>query len=628
MENLIEKLNFIMANMSDYEYILLAFIVITILLLLAIFFVLKDKNKFKDIVEENLKSFKNTFELSDDAILILSNKNTIIYANLSMLKLLKIREYKNKILNPIPKIKIKKVWHSLDILIEDNAKRIDTKPLLFPNIVFQLLDEDEISINLNIDNIKLNKKDRYRFISIQNLTKHHIHARESFRHKLTGLPNQLQALKDLVSLYSKLHHNNNKTALVLMNLDNFARLRSIIGYDEANTILIKFSTYLKYILEEYDMNIYHTYENYFLLTVTNLKERKDAIDIVQRIQDEVKESYQLDNLNIHLSLSAGISIYPDSGTSRKLLDNVYKALSQAQKYGDGQIHLYLPPKSKFEYDEVTLHNDMQGALDNKEFEVYYQPIVDASTKEVVSGEALIRWKHPKFGLIPPDAFISLMEQTGFIIKLGQYIIKSVFAQQKRWELFGFKKIQVSINMSMIEIATGNYVDFIEQNLKEFNLDPQSVKFEITEGRAMISEEDTKQYFVALKELGVSISLDDFGTGYTSFTYLKKFPADVLKIDKSLVDYILTNKEDQGIVKGIIKLGHNLGMKIVVEGIENLEMVEMLLSFDCDYMQGYHFAKPLQVFEFQKLLRKGEIGESIFIEKDDKNIKDDFFLELD
>ena len=627
MENLIEKLNFIMANMSDYEYILWAFIVITVLLLLAIFFVLKDKNKFKNIVEENLKCFKNTFELSDDAILILSNKNTILYANISMLKLLKIREYKNQILNPIPRVKIKKVWHSLDILIQDNAKRIDTKPLLFPNIVFQLLDEDEISINLNIDNIKLNKKDRYRFISIQNLTKHHIHARESFRHKLTGLPNQLQALKDLVSLYSKLHQNNNKTALVLMNLDNFARLRSIIGYDEANTILIKFSTYLKSIQDEYDMNVYHTYENYFLLTITNLKERGDAKNIVQKIQDEVKESYQLDNLNIHISLSAGISIYPDSGTSRKLLDNVYKALSQAQKYGDGQIHLYLPPKSKFEYDEVTLHNDMQGALDNKEFEVYYQPIVDASTKEVVSAEALIRWKHKDYGLIPPDAFISLMEQTGFIIKLGQYIIKSVFAQQKRWELFGFKKIQVSINVSMIEIATGDYVDFIEQNLKEFNLDPQSVKFEITEGRAMISEEDTRQYFVALKELGVSISLDDFGTGYTSFTYLKKFPADVLKIDKSLVDYILTNKEDQGIVKGIIKLGHNLGMKIVVEGIENVEMVNMLASFDCDYMQGYHFAKPLQVFEFQKLLRKEEIDESIFVDKDDKDVKDDFFLDL-
>jgi polar amino acid transport system substrate-binding protein len=155
---------------------------------------------------------------------------------------------------------------------------------------------------------------------------------------------------------------------------------------------------------------------------------------------------------------------------------------------------------------------------------------------------------------------------------------------------------------MVEINTGEFVQHVERKLGEHQVNPECIKFEITEGLAMINESETEKYFLALKKLGVGISLDDFGTGYTSFGYLKKFPADNVKIDKSLVDYILTNEEDQRIVKAIIELAHTLGMKIVVEGIENQKMVDIIASYGCDYMQGYHFSKPLPVFEFQKLIR--------------------------
>jgi EAL domain-containing protein (putative c-di-GMP-specific phosphodiesterase class I) len=222
---------------------------------------------------------------------------------------------------------------------------------------------------------------------------------------------------------------------------------------------------------------------------------------------------------------------------------------------------------------------------------------------VIAAEALIRWIHPEFGMIPPDHFIALMEKTGFIIHLGEFIVDEVFKQLMNWHKFGFRSIQVSINVSMVEIATGEYVKYVIKKFEEYKIDPASVKFEITEGMAMIGETQTKRYFKELKSLGAGISLDDFGTGYTSFGYLKKFPADVLKIDKSLVDYVLESVEDQRIVHGIIDLGHTLGMKIVVEGIENKEMVAMLRDFGCDYMQGYHFSKPLPSLEFQKFIRQ-------------------------
>jgi polar amino acid transport system substrate-binding protein len=246
---------------------------------------------------------------------------------------------------------------------------------------------------------------------------------------------------------------------------------------------------------------------------------------------------------------------------------------------------------------------MQSALEKGEFEVYYQPIVKADTHEIVAAEALIRWIHPTYGFIPPDVFIGLMEQTGFIIKLGKYILEQVLKQQKRWELFNFKKIEVSINVSVIELNTGVFDQHVEKELQRHKVDPGSIKFEITESSAMGGEEKAVKYFKKLKKLGVGISLDDFGTGYTSFDYLKKFPADIVKIDKTLVDNILESKEDQRIVNAMIELGHNLGMKVVVEGVENKKMATLLASYGCDYLQGYHFSKPLPVFELQEWIRE-------------------------
>ncbi|HFQ61281.1 MAG TPA: GGDEF domain-containing protein, partial [Epsilonproteobacteria bacterium] len=323
---------------------------------------------------------------------------------------------------------------------------------------------------------------------------------------------------------------------------------------------------------------------------------------IDDIQKQLASFYKMQDVKLHLTASVGISIYPDSGTTRDLLDKAYKALSQAQGYGDGRIQIYEAEALVHDYDELLLHNEMHQAVEKNQFEVYYQPIIESYEKEVVSAEALIRWNHPKYGLISPDIFIPIMEKTGFIVELGKFVLEEVLKQQKRWELFKFKKIDVAINITLFEIDTKDFVENVAKQIQHHQVNPSLIKFEITEGSAMISEESTQKQFWNLKKLGVGISLDDFGTGYTSFIYLKKFPADILKIDKTLIDYILTNKEDQRIVKAMIELGHNLGMKVVAEGIENDRMSELLTSYGCDLLQGYYFGKPLPVFEFQKLLR--------------------------
>jgi len=601
----LDQLGQIISQMTKGEYLFIG-----ILFLLTGFFFyrvfsVKRRNKRKETVENHLKILQKSFDISKDAMLILSTANEVIYANRSMIKLFHLDEnYLLKVMENIPKIKVKNTWMALDTFVGENRTKLTDTLLSFPRVLLKVSDDDEIPVNLYMDTVSMGTDHTlyYKVISIEDLRKEKKSSVTESRHKLTDLPDTMQMFKDLPAFYSKVHLEKNKIALILLRLDNFSRLRSIVGYEESNAVLKKFATYLETIAEDLKLSVYHTFDNNFLLTVTNLKSIDEARKLVEDIQLELVSLHNKEDLNLHLTVSAGIAVYPDSGSIRNLLDHTYKALVKGKDQGDNRITVFIPDDFAETYDELTLHKDMKWGLERGQFEVYYQPLIQVENMHVIAAEALIRWRHPQYGMIPPDLFIPLMEKTGFIVKLGQFVLDEVLKQQKRWELFKFKRINVSINVSMVEIATGEFVENVERQLIQHQVDPELIKYEITEGMAMISEAETVKYFLALKKLGVGISLDDFGTGYTSFSYLKKFPADTLKIDKSLVDYILTNEEDQRIVKAMIELGHNLGMKIVVEGIENKKMVEVLASYGCDYMQGYYFDKPLPVFEFQKLLR--------------------------
>jgi len=606
MESPLEKFEQLFTQLSNHEYIAMGIGIVLLLFVVHHYSLLQSKKKLRQIVTDNVKVFQKAFDIADDGMLILSNENKVLYVNKSMITLLGLKgDILDNVLDVIPNIRLKKDWVSLDDFLEEYTEKSKSKALVFSNVFLQVGGKDETPIHLTIDCISMEnkKKENYKVISIQDLSK--IKERESkeFKHKLTDLPNQMQAMLDLPRLYSHVHLENKKIALVLLKVDNFVHLRSVIGYEQSNAVLIKFAKYLNSLLTALNVSVYHTFDNHFLLTVSKLNSLDEMREFVEEIQMKVASFYKMDETNLHLTISAGISVYPDSGSTRKLMDNAYKALNQAEKEGDGRVEIFLPEKQSSKYDELTLLNDMQKALDNEEYEVYYQPIVKVGYNEIVAAEALIRWIHPKYGFIPPDVFIGLMEQTGFIIKLGKYVLEQVLKQQKRWELFKFKTIQVSINLSMIEMNTGTFHQHVEEELKRHKVDPSLIKFEITESTAMISEEKVLKYFTKLKKLGVGISLDDFGTGYTSFDYLKKFPADIVKIDKSLIDHILESEEDQRIVHAMIELGHNLGMEVVVEGVENKEMVNLLATYGCDYIQGYYFSRPLPVFEFQKLLRE-------------------------
>ncbi len=592
----------ILQSLSDYMSLFV--LLILVFLLIYLYMYQKKKKSLQQFADEKIQTFKSIFDVSEESILILSNDNTILYANKSMISLLKLKKHFISSVLKMPQLKIKKEWQALDKLLKKNSN-ISQDMQVFPSIMLVLENgEEEIPVNLYLSHsyVDLKSKRPCTIITINDLRKKKETELLATQHKLTKLPNQTKALNDLNALYAKLHLGEQKIALVILNIDNFSTLRSIIGYEQSNVILIKLAKYLDNLAKELSFSVYHTSHNNFLLILTNIDSSRNVISVVDQIQNELISFYQMENSKLHLTASTGIAIYPDNSTTLNLLDNAYKALAQAEKNGFGRIEMFKSSESKHDYDELKLYNDMHQALEKDEFEVYYQPIVESISQEVVAAEALIRWHHPKHGMIAPYIFIPIMEKTGLIVELGEYVLEEVLKQQKRWELFKFKQIEVSINLSLIELETGKFVEYVLQQLDKHKVSPSLIKFEITEGIAMISENQTSRQLLELKKLGIGISLDDFGTGYTSFSYLKKIPASTLKIDRSLVINIVNSEEDQRIVKAMIELGHNLGMEIVVEGIEDEKMFNMMVEFGSDYIQGYYFSRPLPVFEFQKLLR--------------------------
>ena len=568
----------------------------------------KRHNDLKKRIEAEVQMFKKAFDISEVSILVLSDNNKIHYANQAAQKLLSLpKEYIDKALDPMPKIKIKKEWIPLDRFIQEVRQNDNEKMHSFPQSSLSVgwNIQQSIPVNFYVDRSSMGKPYMQwcNIIAIHDLSKEYERDKVIYRHKLTKLPNQLQALEDLNKLFSKIHLHNKKLALLLFEIDNLSQVRSMIGYEQCENILIHFSQYLENLAKESSFYVYHTYSNSFLLCIPVIDTVDEVVHLSKQIQRELSSFYRINDVRLHLTASVGISIYPDSGSTLNLMDRAYKALAHAQKSGYGHIHLYKKSVLEKKYDELELFNAIYEAIEKSEFEIYYQPIVRSKDKEVVAAEALIRWKHEKYGYIPPDIFIPILEKSGFIIDLGRYALSEVLKQQKRWEVFRFKSIEVSINMSLLELETEGFVENVSQMLVEHQVAPELIKFEITEGAAMENEIQTDRQLHELKKLGVSIALDDFGTGYTSFSYLKKFPADVLKIDKTMTDHIMENKEDQRIIKAMIDLGHSLGMKIVVEGVENQEMADLITSYKCDYMQGYYFGKPLPAYEFQELIRR-------------------------
>ncbi len=559
----------------------------------------------KRLVDEKA-AIEKSFEVIEDAIFIVSPDMRMEFLNRSARKMISTGQC--RVGEPLPvtiEVRIKNEWLPLERCFEMIEQHKKEKIHTFPDIRVALdgARRDAKHVNMYIEpTVDLDKRPLY-IVVFKDISDFDAETTLTSTHQLTGLPNKIQAKKDLNSHFAKLHRDQSKKlAVMVAELDHFVKIRATIGDEQSDKMLIAIAEKLQQLAHKHGYEVYHTFSNHFFFILPDIQSQTAVSEFCDEMQKMLKGYYSLDSAHLHLSASTGIAMYPESGSTYTLVDNAYKALDEAKEKGYGQCVYHKRTQISEKYDEIKLYNAIHDAIANGEFEIYYQPIVRTGDHEVVAAEALIRWKHPEYGYVPPPIFIPMLEKSGYIIELGQYVLNEVLKQQKKWELFKFRPIEVSINMSMLELESGEFVPYVAKKLKEHQVAPELIKFEITEGLAMQNEASISNQLIELRQLGVGLALDDFGTGYTSFSYLKKIPASVLKIDKSLIENIVRNQEDQQIIHAMIELAHNLDMKIVAEGIETKQMVDILTEFRCDYLQGFYFSRPLPVFEFQEKIR--------------------------
>lgn len=420
--------------------------------------------------------------------------------------------------------------------------------------------------------------------------------------ELTNLPNRNLLIEQLKNAIVTGRRKGKPFALCVMDLNNFKDINDTLGHSSGDILLQQVAKRLSNIMRESDIIARLGGDEFAIL----LPEAGafQAKSYVNRMINTLSDPFEIGELNIQTSASLGIAIYPEHGEDPELLiQHADVAMYQAKMNGR-DYEIYTPENDPNSLKKLTLMNDLHTAIENNEFELYYQPKINLKTHTIYGVEALIRWHHKDFGFIPPDDFISLAEKTGFIKPLTEWVIEESIRQCKQWKEMGIN-LRVSINISMRNLYDKELPHKISTLLHDMNVDYSDIELEITETAAMSEPENTMITLRQINKLGIRLSIDDFGTGFTSLAYLRDLPVDELKIDKSFVMNMCTEENDKMIVRTIIELAHNMGREVVAEGVETLEAMEILAFMKCDNVQGYYFSKPLPVTELNTWLTDSE-----------------------
>ncbi len=420
---------------------------------------------------------------------------------------------------------------------------------------------------------------------------------------LTGLPNRVQFEKKVTRLLEKNKRTGSQFALLYIDVDNFKHVNDTLGHAAGDVLLRHMASVLKKQVESTDI-IARLSGDEFAVIFTNITYRQDLDEKLVRLQEQLSQPWHLEGQEFFITVSIGIAIYPEHGEDMaELLKKADAAVFNVKDTGKGLYRYYTKEMQLKTQYYIDMDKQLRYGIKNKEFELYYQPQIDLTTGKIVGLEALIRWVHPIKGLVPPDEFIPFAEEAGYIIDIGDWVVKTACEQQKKWQQQGLDPIKISINLSGKRFTHMNFVCHLIDILEETKVQKDFIEFEVTETVIMTNLAGAFHMLEKLKELGVKLALDDFGTGYSSLNYLKQLPIDTIKIDRSFIKTIQQKKNHEAIAKAIINLAHDLQLKIVAEGIENEQQVDFLKQNLCDLGQGYLFSKPLDEENMTLLLKQ-------------------------
>ncbi|MCL6604428.1 MAG: DUF4084 domain-containing protein [Paenibacillus sp.] len=583
------------------------FVVTLLIMMRQVFIIRANRNLLIELKcknEELVKSeerYRQVVEISPNAISVEMN-GEIVYLNQAGLEMLGATSLKEIVGKSVLEIVPQEYYDTMKL----RHRQVTTGNKAAKPYEFQImrLDGKRMYVESSLTEIHYNGAQAFLLVA-QDITQRKKNEERikflAYYDELTGLPNRAKFHERLHKQIKFAESNNSLLAVLFLDLDRFKLINDTMGHGFGDLFLKEVAKRLDGITELKGM-VYRLGGDEFCLIVNQTTQEKVSA-LAQLIIDELSLPIILKKGEYFTSPSIGVSLYPNDGFHPdELIRLADIAMYKAKKYGGNNCQYYSSTLDDENYNKLKLDKELRKAIENNEFVIYYQPKVNLRTGQIIGLEALLRWEHPKRGLVPPMEFIPIAEETGLIVPIGRWVLEEACLQLKKWQGDKLSELTIAVNISPRQFRDKNLVQNISEILNETGLDAQCLEIEVTE-TVMQNIQETSLLLQELKSLGVQISIDDFGTGYSSLSYLKHLPIDYLKIDKSFVNDITTCSKDEAIVQTIVDMGHHLKINIVAEGIENEQQLRSLVKLRCNVGQGYYFSKPLPPSQVEQLFNQ-------------------------
>ncbi|MBF0215285.1 MAG: bifunctional diguanylate cyclase/phosphodiesterase, partial [Magnetococcales bacterium] len=424
----------------------------------------------------------------------------------------------------------------------------------------------------------------------------------TYHDSLTGLPNRALFQDRLRQALGQAGRTDDKVLVLIFDLDLFKNLNNSLGHTVGDRILKGVAERLRHFVREGD-TVSRLEGDTFGFILREIRSSQDVGVVVRKLADALSKPFFVDDQELFVTASMGVTLYPDDGDEADLLiRNADMAVARAKTAGRDTCQYYAPAMGAEAERRLVLEHNLRQGLERDEFSVFYQPKVELHSGRIMGMEALVRWHHPRDGMVSPGEFIPVAEESGLIMPLGSRVLRMACQQTQKWHEDGFPELKVAVNLSIRQFRQADLIEEVSTALEESGLPPRCLELEVTETLMMENLDDIVAILTRLKALGLTVAVDDFGVGHSSLTYLKKLPIDVLKIDQSFVRDLTLDSDDAAIVTAILALGRSLRLKVVAEGVETQDQLDFLRREGCDSFQGYLFSRPLDVTAFSQLLR--------------------------